>query len=371
VRTDPQTVRDQDALLRQAQDRIGSIFIRHDGVNHAWRVLDWTYRFGFRLNESQPGYIHGDSRCGKTETAHRWIKHMTGKRPVRGSQLINGKEEVLVCQLIEGNGVKLLYLDLTNGASPLEVCKAILRLFNYPKPMQRMKQTEATTKAIGMMIARSIDVVIVDETQQCFKGDGEQAAQAIAEWLLPMANAKCFKMIFIGARNLDKLFKVQSAEARHFGIALLEPFSFNTKINKGLWTGFLEKFFEQVPFDTGALRVDGDKNKPLTARHVFNFYFATRGAPGELSKFVETSAISAFERNEGVLPHDLLVKDFADAFEFLWCNDKRMKGANPFTIAEIDDIPSIPLSSRAGADDTTKSGVRRRTAIPGGRIHGR
>lgn len=362
---------DPDAPLRQVQDHIGSIFIRHGGINHAWRVFDWTHRFGFRLNESQPGYIHGDSRCGKTETAHRWVKSVTGKRPVRGRQLVNGKEEVLVCQVIEGNGLKILYLDLTNGASPLEVCKSVLKLFGYPKPMERMKQTDATTKAIGIMIARCVDVVIVDEAQQAFKGGGEQAAQAMAEWLLPMANAKAFRLIFIGARNLDKIFRVQSAQARHYGIALLEAFSFDTKVNKGLWAGFLKKFFEQVPFDTADLRVDGDRNKPFTDRHVFNFYFATRGAPGELSKFVETAAISAFERNDGVLPGNLLAADFADAFDFLWRNDARMRGANPFMIEDIRGIPSIPLTSQANAEDNTKPQIKSRTTVPGGRIHGR
>lgn len=371
MQSDPLAAQDRDAPLKQAQDQIGSIFVRHGGVNDAWRVLDWTYRFGFRLNESQPGYIHGDSRCGKTETAHRWIKHMTGKRPIRGSQLVNGKEEVLACQEIEGRGIKVLYLDLTNGASPLEVCKAILKMYGYPKPMERMKQTQATTKAIGIMIARCVDVVIVDEAQQAFKGGGEQAAQAMAEWLLPMANAKSFKLIFIGARNLDKIFRVQSAQARHYGIALLEAFSVNTKVNKGLWAAFLEKFFEKVPFNTADLRVDGDKKKPFTERHVFNFYFATRGAPGELSKFVETAPISAFERNDGVLPGNLLAVDFADAFDFLWRNDKRMQGANPFTIEDIHDIPAIPLTSQANADDNTRRQTNSRTAVPGGRIHGR
>jgi hypothetical protein len=369
MRLNPQTVQDQNILLQNALDTIGSGFIMHDGIEHAWRVLDWTFKYGFRLNESQPGYIYGDSRCGKTETAHRWIQHITGKRPVRGRKLIDGKEEAILCQLIEGNDVKLLYLDLTNGASPLEACKGILRLFNYPKPMQRMKQTEATAKAIGMLIARSVDCVIVDETQQIFKGDGDLAAHAIAEWLLPMANARSFKMVFIGARNLKKLFKVQSAEARHFGIALLEPFKYNTKIDKGLWAGFLELFLKVVPFDTADLRVDGDKAKPLAERHVYNFYYATRGAPGELAKFLETTAICAFERNNGILPDRLLLDDFVQAFEFLWRNDARMQGANPFSIADLKDVPSIPLSSKAAVDDRPKA--RPRAAVVGGRIHGR
>jgi hypothetical protein len=185
-----------------------------------------------------------------------------------------------------------------------------------------------------------------------------------------MSNAKSFKMVFIGARNLRKLFKVQSAEARHFGIALLEPFRYTTKIDKGLWAAFLELFLKVVPFDMSDLRVDGDKAKPLTERHAFNFYFATRGAPGELAKFLETTAICAFERNHGVLPDRLLVDDFVQAFEFLWRNDARMQGTNPFSIADQRDVPSMTPSNQSAADDGQRK-AKPRAAVAGGRIHGR
>ncbi|MHC2462419.1 ATP-binding protein [Bradyrhizobium embrapense] len=363
-------LQDQNALLQTALDKIGSTFIRHGGIDHAWKVLERTYKYGFRLHESQPGYIYGESRCGKSETAHRWIQHMTGKRPVRGSSLVNGKEEAILCQVIEGRGVKIVYLDLTNGASPLEACKAILKVFHYQRPMTRMKQTEATGLAIGMLIARCVDCVIVDEAQQIFKGEGEQSANAIAEWLLPMANARAFKIILIGARSLERLFRVQSAEARHFGVALLEPFKFNTKVNQGLWAAFLEMFLEKVPARTGALRVDGDAKKPITERNVFNFYYATRGSPGELAKFLETTVICAFERNNGVLPDQLLLEDFVEAFEFLWRHDRRMKGANPFSIVDRKEIPTISLS---GPTTFKEQPEETRPSAPkvGGRIHAR
>src|SRR5258705_13254646 len=122
--------------IQRMRDQIGAIFIRHDDIIHAWKVLDRTFRFGFRLNEAEPGYIYGNSQCGKTEVTHRWIKHVTGKRPIRRRP--EQKDEPILCQRIEGNGVKIVYLDLTNGASPLEACKVILKTFKYIKPMHRL-----------------------------------------------------------------------------------------------------------------------------------------------------------------------------------------------------------------------------------------
>ena len=92
--------------LQTKLDVIGSIFVRHDDINRAWRVLDRTYRFGFRLNEASTGYIYGHSRCGKTEVAHRFMRSLTGKPPIRG-KIYDPEGRLIppVCQFLEGNGV--------------------------------------------------------------------------------------------------------------------------------------------------------------------------------------------------------------------------------------------------------------------------
>src|SRR5258708_8521984 len=171
--------------LQRKLNVIGSIFIRHDDIQRAWKVLDWTYHFGFRLNEASTGYIYGHSRCGKTEVAHRFIESLTGKRPVRGRICdVTGQMRGPVCQLIEGNGIKIVYLDLTNGASPLAACQEILKLFRELKPLQRMKQPEATARVIEVLSFHEVDMLIVDEAQQAFRGHGENAPHALGEWLL-------------------------------------------------------------------------------------------------------------------------------------------------------------------------------------------
>jgi AAA domain len=357
--------------LRKKLDVIGSIFIRHDDIHRAWSVLDRTYHFGFRLNESSTGYIYGHSRCGKTETAHRFIQSLTGKRPERGVVYDSiGRIRGPVCQLIDGKGVKIVYLDLTNGTLPLAACKEILKVFKDVKPNQRMKQPEATARVIETLGLHQVDMLIVDESQQAFRGHGIYAPDALGEWLLPMENAKVFKIVLVGSPELKRLFKeVLAARARHGGLAYLKPFNFKTEEDKLFYGAFVRHFERDLPFDSTCLSENGDK---VSERRLFDTYFATRGAPGDLSLLCEASTISAFERSGSEAPNSLILADFAAGFDYLYHYDERMKGVNPFATTDRKSIPTIPLSwedeERESFEHAQTPPRRRRTK--GGRIRG-
>jgi hypothetical protein len=328
--------------LQTKLDVIGSIFVRHDDINRAWRVLDRTYRFGFRLNEASTGYIYGHSRCGKTEVAHRFIQSLTGKRPIRGKIYDSfGRIRGPVCQLIEGNGVKIVYLDLTNGALPLAACQEILKVFKEIKPTHRMKQPEATARIIEVLGFHNVDILIVDEAQQAFRGHGIHAPNALGEWLLPMENAKVFKVVLVGSPDLRRLLReVPAARERHGGLAYLKPFDFETEEDEVFFGGFVEKFVRDLPFDSTCLLEDGKK---ISRRRLFDLYFTTRGVQGELPKLCEQSTISAFERCGSEVPKSLILDDFIAGFDYLFHDDDRMKGVNPFATTDIKRIPTISL----------------------------
>jgi AAA domain len=358
------------SLLRKKLDVIGSIFIRHDDINRAWAVLDRTYRFGFRLNESSTGYIYGHSRCGKTEVAHRFIQSLTGKRPARGAVYDSlGRIRGPVCQLIEGNGVKVVYLDLTNGALPLAACQEILGVFKDVKPIQRMKQPEATARVIETLGFHKVDILIVDESQQAFRGRGIYAPDALGEWLLPMENAKAFKIVLVGSPELKRLFQeVLAARERHGGLAYLKPFNFKTKEDKLVFGGFVRKFVRELPFDSTCLLENGDK---VSERRLFDTYFTTRGVQGALPKLCEATTISAFERSGSEAPKSLILEDFIAGFDYLFHDDVRMKGVNPFATTDRKSIPTIPLSWEDEEREIEKAQTHaRRGRMTGGRIRG-
>jgi hypothetical protein len=250
-----------------------------------------------------------------------------------------------------------------------EVGRQYLRL----KPLQRMKQPEATARVIEVLSFHEVDMLIVDEAQQAFRGRGENAPHALGEWLLPMENAKAFKIVLVGSPELKKLFeKVLAARARHGGLAYLKPFDFKTEVDKRLSGAFVEQFHSHLPFDSTCLC--DDKHKVIE-RRLFDVYFATRGVQGEFPKLCESAAISGFERC-GRVPNRLTLADFAAGFEYLYHDDKRMKGVNPFATEDLRNIPTIPLSLKDAedAEDAERESVEqprtrtRRSRTRGSRI---
>lgn len=343
--------------LHKKRDAISSIFIRHDDILAGWEVLERTYHLGFRVNEASTGYIYGHSRCGKTELVHRFIKHLTGKRPKRGP----------VCQFVEGNGARIIYLDLTNASGPLAATMSLLRIFQDVKASSRITQAEATERLIGHLLQYPVDLLIVDEAQQAFKGGGAFAVQAVGDWLLPLENARACKLVLVGSPQLRSLFDVvEAAHQRHGGIAILRPFSFQTEIQKAMYEKFLEKFAQNLPFKTTCIL---DKHGTVSERCAFNFYFANRGVPGGTPRFSEEATYSAFKRAGGAVPETLEESDFASAFDFLYGSDERMKGINPFRVSNRKLIPAIPLTPEENDQDypsSTNVSIGRRS---GGRIN--
>jgi AAA domain len=219
--------------LQRKLDTIGSIFIRHDDILDGWEVLERTYHLGFRVNEASTGYIYGHSRCGKTELAHRFIKHLTGKRPIRGP----------VCQFVEGNGLRIIYLDLTNGSAPLPASMLLLRLFRDIKANTRLSQPDATARVIDNLLQHRPDMLFVDEAQQAFRGDGTYSVNSLGDWLLPLENARACKVALIGSPKLRRLFEtVEAARERHGGIAYLPPFPSRLKWTYRFSAAFWESF---------------------------------------------------------------------------------------------------------------------------------
>ena len=345
-------------VLQQKLDAIASIFIRHDDILDGWEVLERSYYLGFRVNEASTGYVYGHSRCGKTELAHRFIKELTGKRPIRGP----------VCQFVEGNGLRIVYLDLTNGSAPLPATMMLLRLFRDIKANTRLGQPEATARLIDNLLQHRPDMLFVDEAQQAFRGDGTYSVNSLGDWLLPLENARACRLALIGSPKLKRLFqKVEAARERHGGIAHLRPFSFQTEMDELILCGFLRKFVEKLPFEKTCIV---DDNGTVDKRRAFDIYYTSRGVQGGISKLFESTTCAAFRRAAGAVPTTLELSDFISGFDFLYRHDERMDGVNPFSVADRKLIPTIPLTpDEEDPEEPRRTPGSSRRSKPGSRIH--
>ena len=342
---------------------IQQIYIRHPGIQRAWDVLEKTEQHGIRLREAATGYIIGESRCGKSETAKRFIQKLTGRKPA----------EEMRYQLIEGNGKKVVYADMTNGATPLEATRYIVQHIFNDVLAHKVKEHNASNRLIDWFQQDEIDVFVIDEGQQLFNGHGPLAATKMGRWLLSLENAASFRTIVIGDTHLYDLFNaVPALLERKSGIAHLEPFSFATDVDKVVLGKFLFEFERCLPVDETCLSNNG---RAVSTRRLLDVYFATRGAPGAISKLCEGAFVAAYARTEGAIPEKLELADFVAAFDLLSGADQRMLGINPFKADSEKDIPTIPYTPDDANDARLSRLGKRRSRrsnapVAGGRILG-
>lgn len=333
----PNDKNDSSHLLSfdKRKEHIARIFIRHKDIVHAWEVLQYNFNNGIRLREASTGYIIGHSRCGKSETIKRFIKETTGVEiKTQGDK--RDKTDIKLC---EGNDVRLIYADMTNGMTPRIASNAILKDVFSALLTATAGESEGARDLIKHFNKHHINMLLIDEAQQMFNGHGPGAALKLGKWLLPLENAASFSTVLAGAPELENLHKtVEAANLRKAGFARLKPFEFSTAMQKAEFRRFLRQFAEQLPYSSSCL-LDGDLK--FVDELLSPMYYATRGRRGEIAKLFEQATYFAFKKEDsGGCPTRLTVDHLAAAFDFNLLNDHRMKGVNPFR-AKKEDIPTI------------------------------
>jgi hypothetical protein len=339
-------------------DAIQRIYIRHADIDHAWKVLKYNLLHSVRRSEASCGYIIGHSRCGKSETAKRWIYQNCGRRPEKGEPY----------QLIEGNGKRIVYADLTNGSTPfIATCQILKKLFN-DITIKTLSESTAAGRLIEQFRLSKIDQFIIDEGQKMFVKKGPGAISKFASWLVTLENARLFGTVVLGDTRLKDLFPEDDAlNERKTGLASLRPFPFATSIDEEDYEGFVVEFERMLPFLKTPITNGTGRCTPLM---LLMIYFATRGTPGALSKLCEIATVEADERLGGKNVESLEMADFVAAFDFLLKNDPRMNKVNPFRVDDRRKIPTFPLTPPETEDDFEADAqkARRPRSKVGGRI---
>ncbi|MBE7731670.1 AAA family ATPase [Devosia faecipullorum] len=302
--------------------RINQIYILHRQVVKARQALDFSWDYALRLHEGSTSFIIGNSRCGKTQTLRRFIRDKIGK------PMPNGRSTSSV--YLEGNGNRIVFLDCTNGATPLQASISMLAdLFQY---RLTVRENQASEKVIHFFGKAKIDMFIIDEGQKMIARGTGAAAEKFANWLLSLENARLFRVVVAGSPDLQLLMDSHpTIRDRKDSFIEIEPFAHKTAADRAAFRKFLREFDVEMPFLTTPL-----SNPKLDDA----FFFATRGRPGRLSKLVEKATIFAFQAKKDVMPVTLEIAHLKQAFDMTFLQESRMHGINPFD--HKGDLPTVP-----------------------------
>ena len=284
-------------------NRIQQIYILHPAAQRVMQQLDFAWDHGMRLRETSTAFIVGNSRCGKSETLKQFVRRKIGV-PFPNAY---GATSLF----LEGAGGRIVYLDCTNGATPLQASISILKnLFQFHL---RITENEASEKLIHHFGMNEVDMFVIDEGQKMI-GTGA-AANSFANWILSLENARKFRIVVAGGPELIHLMDSHpTIRDRKDSFVEIEPFAHRSEEDREAFHIFLANFDRMMPFLTTPLTDPANDDA---------IYYATRGRPGTLAKLLEKSTIFAFEKG---VPSTLEIDHLARAFALSFAKESRMLG---------------------------------------------
>jgi hypothetical protein len=339
--------------------QIGTIFVQHPDVVAVRELLNQLNETNFRLREMETAYIRGWSRCGKSETIKRWIHEKTGQHVIPGVKL----------QLLEGNGIRIIYADMTSGSTPMQASQMIgSKLFGSNKILA-LKELQVTDEFIGLLSEDEVTFLIVDEAQWLLRSLGPKGADKFAAWVLTIENARAFQLVLVGAPFLELLqLMVDAADARQAGSRLLKPFGFQTEDQQAQYKAFSKAFAKEVPYKSNWIREALETSKCDEA--LYAFFFATRGRPGTHAKLHEHAAVASYRRTGRL--ETLSKEDFSAAFELRYLANAKYLGFNPFKDSDFKRLPKFPLTIEEDPpDEQMKTFIKAKSkGRKGGKLYG-
>jgi hypothetical protein len=340
---------------------IGKIFVQHTDVVAVRELLNSVSETSFRLREMETLYFRGWTRCGKSETIKRWIYEQTGQHVIPGVAL----------QLLEGNGIRIIYADMTSGATPMQASQMIgSKLFGSNKILS-LKELQVTDEFIRLLSPDDgvTTFLIVDEAQWLLRSLGPKGADRFAAWVLTIENARAFQLVLVGAPFLELLqLMVEAADARQAGSRLLKPFGFRTEDQQAQYGAFSKSFAGEVPYESNWIKEGLETSKRYETLHAL--FFATRGRPGTHAKLHEHAAVASYRRTGSL--DSLSKEDFCAAFELRYLANAKYQGFNPFKDSDFKRLPQFPLTIEEDPpDEQMKTFMKAKSkSRKGGKLYG-
>ncbi|TYL83568.1 lactonase family protein [Bradyrhizobium cytisi] len=208
----------------------------------------------------------------------------------------------------------------------------------------------------------------------------EMALTSNGKLLLAANNAEDPPFATLFAANGNAAKNSVSKIARIIVDQAIIPAGAGLSLEQPAWDPTTKRFFTSIPIiannPTGCNY--GQVSGPITCHGgvlVIDPKTVT-GPTTQLSAFnpanlVESATCEAFKRARGAVPTTLELSDFISGFDYIYSHDDLMMGVNPFRVADLKSIPTIPLTrgeEEEDPEDTPKTKKPSRGSQAGSRI---
>lgn len=274
---------------------------------NAMAEIDTLRKHGRRNGTARAGFFVGPSRSGKTRTAQLYMQDVN-----RGARQAGALTD------------PVLYITLPAECTPKSLNEVLLHAIRHPEPC-RGTTTQLTIKAGQSLMARGVQLVIIDEIHHLKSLTTRTVGQKVAVHIKTFLNSTNVPMLFVG---VPKALEIKNADTElnfrsehEIPIGALDWWD---KQQQFEFRAILDQFEPVLPFNR---RSELDA-KELAAR----IHFATGGLVGAVSDLIYQTAALALMRKRPCLTRE----DFADTYERQF-GLTRGKKSNPFKLKTLPE----------------------------------
>ena len=288
----------------EALDRLHVGFSQQE---KAMAGIDALRKHGRRDETARAGFFVGPSRSGKTRTAKLYMHEMN-----RGARQAGAPTD------------PVLYITLPAQCTPKSLNEELLHAIRHPEPC-RGTSTQLTIKAGQSLMARGVQLVIIDEIHHLKSLTTRTVGQKVAHHIKTFLNSTSIPMLFVGVpRALDLKKSDKELNWRTQYEIPIRPLDWWDRQQQHEFRAILDQFESVLPFSR---RSELDA-KDLAAR----IHFATGGLVGAVSDLIYQTTTLALTRQRPCLTRE----DFADTYEHQFGLTLGKK-SNPFRIKTLPE----------------------------------
>lgn len=257
--------------------------------------------------------------------------------------------------------IPVVYVEFQSPMTRKGAARALLEALGDPGPFERLDYAEITGRAIVLMRACKVKLVILDDIHHIIKHN--EVDWELSEWLKSLVKKSSVPFLIIGLPGLvERLLKSNRQLSRWFRIReTIAPFAWWPAVETGDTardTREQKRFLkEAAEFGQFVTFVEKMVERPLTRQGsrltlLAKLHFATGGVAGNIIELLQFASLAAEERNGNVIAH----QDLWEGFE-AWLDDHLQAREHMYANADNTPRPDNPFNPPAQESPAPESGT--------------